>query len=160
MEQVIRNLKARTEYAKFLRDTATEMAKVAQNSQSGQIKPMAEEFLRFWVDFGVCRPVSNEEILRFVKLFSDELTLDHISSYPLFSLTGLSWRICINLCSSDQGRKGLEGEKEAIKAYGAAQEENSKDAESDADDNVSSALLNRANGILVCSENLKKKLMV
>ncbi|KAK1367084.1 Mitochondrial proton/calcium exchanger protein [Heracleum sosnowskyi] len=78
-EQVIRNLKARTEYAKFLRDTATEMAKVAQNSQSGQIKPMAEEFLRFWVDFRVCRPVSNEEIFRFVKLFSDELTLDHIS---------------------------------------------------------------------------------
>ncbi|KAK1383811.1 hypothetical protein POM88_021546 [Heracleum sosnowskyi] len=54
----------------------------------------------------------------------------------------------INLCSSDQGRKGLDGEKEAIKAYGAVQEENSKDAESDVGDNVSSALLNRANGML------------
>ncbi|KAK1367087.1 Mitochondrial proton/calcium exchanger protein [Heracleum sosnowskyi] len=364
-EQVIRNLKARTEYAKFLRDTATEMAKVAQNSQSGQIKPMAEEFLRFWVDFRVCRPVSNEEIFRFVKLFSDELTLDHISRpvmadmcksmgitpfgtdeylrfilreklksiknddkliqskgvealseaevrkacrergihvaeemqhqlrdwldlslnhavpsslliisrgfietkklkreeamlatlsslpYELIYLVGVVSLPCndpridkrrkieslklqekvikeeeekeipemkqsnaiqddvalkgmtiltpeqargrvmdeqeqlcelindattvlssalnvstecdnllrlfnkeINLCSSNQGRKGLEGEEEVINAYGAAQEANSKDAESDVGDNVSSALLNRANGML---QKLKKE---
>ncbi|KAL1803461.1 hypothetical protein ACET3Z_032108 [Daucus carota] len=36
----------------------------------------------------------------------------------------------------------------AIKAHGAAQEENSIDAESDIGDTVSSALLNRANGML------------
>lgn len=47
------------------------MAKVAQNSQGGHIKPMAEEFIRVWVEFGVCRPVSIEDIFQF--------TLDHVS---------------------------------------------------------------------------------
>ncbi|XP_017252593.2 uncharacterized protein LOC108223052 [Daucus carota subsp. sativus] len=78
-ERVMRHLKARTEYAKFLRETATEMDKVAQNSSNGHVRPLAEDFIRFWVDIGVCRPVSNEEILRFAKLFTDEHTLDHIS---------------------------------------------------------------------------------
>lgn len=42
-----------------------------------------------------------------------------------------------------EGKKGLEGEKEAIKAHGATQEENNIDAESDVGDTYSSALLNR-----------------
>lgn len=38
-----RKLKARIEYAKFLQDTAKEMAKEVQNSRSGEIKQTAED---------------------------------------------------------------------------------------------------------------------
>lgn len=38
-----RKLKARIEYAKFLQDTAREMAKEVQNSRSGDIKQTAED---------------------------------------------------------------------------------------------------------------------
>ena len=74
------------------------------------------------LQIGVCRPVSDEEILRFAKLFHDEHTLDHISrcdlqkfklnlflqfdmlsslllhdkhlQLPFVLFAGLSWRIC------------------------------------------------------------------
>ena len=46
----MRKLNARIEYAKFLQETAIEMAKVAQNSPSGHVGPTAEEFIRFWND--------------------------------------------------------------------------------------------------------------
>ena len=49
----------------------------------------------------------------------------------------------MNLYSSYQGSKDPEGEREAIKAYRASQEESGKDVELDVSDNVSSALLNR-----------------
>lgn len=38
-----RRLNARIEYAKFLQDTAKEMAKEVQNSRSGEIKKTAED---------------------------------------------------------------------------------------------------------------------
>lgn len=38
-----RKLKARIEYAKFLQDTAREMAKEVQNLRSGDIKQTAED---------------------------------------------------------------------------------------------------------------------
>lgn len=49
----------------------------------------------------------------------------------------------MNLYSSCQGSKDPEGEREALKANRAAQEEIGKDVELDFSDNVSSALLNR-----------------
>ncbi|XP_017252953.1 uncharacterized protein LOC108223292 isoform X2 [Daucus carota subsp. sativus] len=78
-ERVMRKLNARIEYAKFLQETAIEMAKVAQNSPSGHVGPTAEEFIRFWNDIKLDRPVPSEEIFRFARLFSDEHTLDHVS---------------------------------------------------------------------------------
>lgn len=42
-----RRLNARIEYAKFLQDTAKEMAKEVQNSRSGEIKKTAEDLDRF-----------------------------------------------------------------------------------------------------------------
>lgn len=104
-EALKRKLNARIEYAKFLQDTAKEMAKEVQNSRSGEIKKTAEdldEFLTrvrnrlatfpyspilsiFCYTCYLCLQlrtgarVSNEEILGFAKLFNDELTLDNIS---------------------------------------------------------------------------------
>lgn len=104
-----RKLKARIEYAKFLQDTAREMAKEVQNLRSGDIKQTAEDlddfvnkvsfqskyfhinfiilvlYLYFYEPIVILMQVrtgalvSNEEILGFAKLFNDELTLDNIS---------------------------------------------------------------------------------
>lgn len=46
-EALKRKLNARIEYAKFLQDTAKEMAKEVQNSRSGEIKKTAEDLDEF-----------------------------------------------------------------------------------------------------------------
>ncbi|TQD88535.1 hypothetical protein C1H46_025955 [Malus baccata] len=92
-EALKRRLKARIEYAKFLQDTAKEMAKEVQNSRSGEIKQTAEDLDEFLNKVRISVPmvrtgglVSNEEILGFAKLFNDELTLDNISRPRLVSM--------------------------------------------------------------------------
>ncbi|BBH08638.1 LETM1-like protein, partial [Prunus dulcis] len=78
-EALKRRLKARIEYAKFLQETAKEMAKEVQNSRSGETKQTAEDLDEFLNKVRTGARVSNEEILGFAKLFNDELTLDNIS---------------------------------------------------------------------------------
>ncbi|XP_048439915.1 mitochondrial proton/calcium exchanger protein-like [Pyrus x bretschneideri] len=85
-EALKRRLKARIEYAKFLQDTAKEMAKEVQNSRSGEIKQTAEDLDDFLNKVRTGGRVSNEEILGFAKLFNDELTLDNISRPRLVSM--------------------------------------------------------------------------
>jgi LETM1 and EF-hand domain-containing protein 1 len=46
-EALKRKLKARIEYAKFLQDTAKEMAKEVQTSRSGETKQTAEDLDEF-----------------------------------------------------------------------------------------------------------------
>ncbi|XP_061989654.1 uncharacterized protein LOC133708208 [Rosa rugosa] len=85
-EAMKRKLKARIEYAKFLQDTAKEMAKEVQNSRSGEIKQTAEDLDGFLSRLRTGAGVSNEEILGFAKLFNDELTLDNISRPRLVNM--------------------------------------------------------------------------
>lgn len=85
-EAMKRKLKARIEYAKFLQETATEMAKEVQNSRSGEIKQTAEDLDDFVNKVRTGALVSNEEILGFAKLFNDELTLDNISRPRLVNM--------------------------------------------------------------------------
>ncbi|KAL1806242.1 hypothetical protein ACET3Z_029310 [Daucus carota] len=85
-EAMKRKLKARIEYAKFLQDTAREMAKEVQNSRSGDIKQTAEDLDDFVNKVRTGALVSNEEILGFAKLFNDELTLDNISRPRLVNM--------------------------------------------------------------------------
>lgn len=85
-EALKRKLKARIEYAKFLQDTAREMAKEVQNSRSGEIKQTAEDLDEFVNKVRTGALVSNEEILGFAKLFNDELTLDNISRPRLVNM--------------------------------------------------------------------------
>ncbi|KAL6226070.1 hypothetical protein ACLB2K_000035 [Fragaria x ananassa] len=85
-EAMKRKLKARIEYAKFLQDTAKEMAKEVQNSRSGEIKQTAEDLDQFLNRLRTGAGVSNEEILGFAKLFNDELTLDNISRPRLVNM--------------------------------------------------------------------------
>lgn len=85
-EALKRRLKARIEYAKFLQETAKEMAKEVQNSRSGETKQTAEDLDEFLNKVRTGALVSNEEILGFAKLFNDELTLDNISRPRLVNM--------------------------------------------------------------------------
>ncbi|CAL8172827.1 unnamed protein product [Prunus armeniaca] len=85
-EALKRRLKARIEYAKFLQETAKEMAKEVQNSRSGETKQTAEDLDEFLNKVRTGARVSNEEILGFAKLFNDELTLDNISRPRLVNM--------------------------------------------------------------------------
>ncbi|KAF8693731.1 hypothetical protein HU200_039149 [Digitaria exilis] len=85
-EALKRKLKARMEYAKFLQDTAKEMAKEVQASRSGDIKQTAEDLDEFLNKVRRGERVSNDEILSFAKLFNDELTLDNMSRPRLVNM--------------------------------------------------------------------------
>ncbi|XP_039133456.1 mitochondrial proton/calcium exchanger protein-like [Dioscorea cayenensis subsp. rotundata] len=85
-EALKRKLNARIEYAKFLQDTAREMAKEVQNSHNGENKQTAEDLDEFLNKVRTGASVSNDEILNFAKLFNDELTLDSMSRPRLISM--------------------------------------------------------------------------
>ncbi|KAF7002390.1 hypothetical protein CFC21_017888 [Triticum aestivum] len=85
-EALKRKLKARMEYAKFLQDTAKEMAKEVQTSRSGDMKQTAEDLDKFLDKVRKGGHVPNEEILSFAKLFNDELTLDNINRSRLVNM--------------------------------------------------------------------------
>ncbi|ONK77286.1 uncharacterized protein A4U43_C02F4980 [Asparagus officinalis] len=85
-EALKRRLNARIEYAKFLQDTAKEMAKEVQLSHTGDIKQTAEDLDEFLNKVRTGANISNEEILSFAKLFNDELTLDNISRPRLINM--------------------------------------------------------------------------
>lgn len=85
-EALKRRLNARIEYAKFLQDTAKEMAKEVQLSRTGEIKQTAEDLDEFLSKVRTGANISNDEILNFAKLFNDELTLDNISRPRLINM--------------------------------------------------------------------------
>lgn len=85
-EALKRKLKARMEYAKFLQDTAKEMAKEVQTSRSGEMKQTAEDLDDFLDKVRKGEHVSNDEILSFAKLFNDELTLDNMNRARLVNM--------------------------------------------------------------------------
>lgn len=85
-EAMKRKLLARIEYAKFLQDTAKEMAKEVQISRSGDIKKTAKDLDDFLNRLRKGAGVTNDEILGFAKLFNDELTLDNINRPRLVNM--------------------------------------------------------------------------
>lgn len=76
-------LKLKLEMAKFLQQTLDEMALSAGGGQSKVAKDFAEFFHRVRSSG---QQASNEEILRFCKLFEDEITLDSLSRPQLTAL--------------------------------------------------------------------------
>ncbi|KAL1189561.1 hypothetical protein V5N11_029919 [Cardamine amara subsp. amara] len=85
-EALKRKLLARIEYAKFLQETAKEMAKEVKHSRTGDLKKTAEDLDEFLEKVRSGQIVQNDEILGFAKLFNDELTLDNISRPRLVSM--------------------------------------------------------------------------
>ncbi|CAN6836981.1 unnamed protein product [Brassica oleracea] len=94
-EALKRKLLARIEYAKFLQETAKEMAKEVKHSRTGEAKQTAEDLVRKG------RLVQNDEILGFAKLFNDELTLDNISRFVApFHLNLRDVLLCVHVLTS------------------------------------------------------------
>jgi LETM1 and EF-hand domain-containing protein 1 len=89
-----RKLLARIEYAKFLQETAREMAKEVKHSRTGEVKQTAEDLDEFLDKVRRGQIVHNDELLGFAKLFNDELTLDNISRLVVSFLFDLRDVLC------------------------------------------------------------------
>lgn len=77
------SLKVKLEMAKFLQQTLDEMSLKGNGHQSNTAKEFAEFFVKIRSSG---QHASNEEILRFSKLFEDEITLDSLSRPQLSAL--------------------------------------------------------------------------
>ncbi|XP_058805734.1 mitochondrial proton/calcium exchanger protein isoform X2 [Phymastichus coffea] len=76
-------LKVKIEMAKFLQKTLDEMAVQSSNHRSEKAKEFAEFFYKMRTSGTVA---TNEEIMKFSKLFEDEITLDSLSRQQLIAL--------------------------------------------------------------------------
>merc|ERR1719319_1004603 len=81
-----RALKAKLEYAKFLQQTLDEMGPAGQGHKSNS----ARDFVKFYETVKTKgATVSNAEILKFSKLFEDEITLDNMTRGQLSAICRL-----------------------------------------------------------------------
>ncbi|KAL4423518.1 hypothetical protein ABPG77_003651 [Micractinium sp. CCAP 211/92] len=85
-EEMKRRIGARMELARFLQDTVAEMASDMQSSRSGETATSAEELYQFMQRIRAGEDVPVNELLKFSKLFNDELTLDNLERVQLVSL--------------------------------------------------------------------------
>ncbi|PRW58330.1 LETM1 and EF-hand domain-containing mitochondrial [Chlorella sorokiniana] len=85
-EEMKRRIGARMELARFLQDTVAEMASDMQKRSSGETATSAEELYHFMQRIRAGEDVPVNELLRFSKLFNDELTLDNLERVQLVSL--------------------------------------------------------------------------
>lgn len=82
-DKLKQNLKVKLEMAKFLQETLDDMAVQHKDHYSQMAKEFSEWFQKVRTSG---EQVSNEEILKFSKLFQDEITLDSLSRSQLVAL--------------------------------------------------------------------------
>ena len=85
-EEMKRRIGARLEVARFLQDTVAEMASDMTNQKEGETQTSAAELYEFMKRVRAGAEVSPNELLKFAKLFNDELTLDNLERVQLVSL--------------------------------------------------------------------------
>ena len=85
-EELKRKLKAKIEVAKFLQDTVKVMAKGLKHSSSGVKREKADALYEFMNAVRSGKTVTNEQIVRFAKLFNDDFTLDNINRTQLVNM--------------------------------------------------------------------------
>jgi len=85
-EEMKRRIGARLEVAKFLQDTVAEMAGDITAHRSGDTRTSAAELYSFMQRVRAGENVNTSELLKFAKLFNDELTLDNLERVQLVSL--------------------------------------------------------------------------
>lgn len=85
-EEMKRRIGARLEVARFLQDTVAEMASDMRTSASGEKQTSAAELYEFMKRVRAGESVAPSELLKFAKLFNDELTLDNLERVQLVSL--------------------------------------------------------------------------
>lgn len=81
--KIKQNLKVKIEMAKFLQKTLDDMAPLDKDHRSKAAKDFSEFFSRVRSSGNLA---SNEEIIKFSKLFDDEITLDSLSRPQLLAL--------------------------------------------------------------------------
>lgn len=85
-DKIKQNLKVKLEMAKFLQETLDEMAVQHRDHNSELAKEFSEWFQKVRTSG---EQVSNEEIMKFSKLFEDEITLDSLTRSQLVALCRL-----------------------------------------------------------------------
>ncbi|KAL0485156.1 LETM1 and EF-hand domain-containing protein 1, mitochondrial [Acrasis kona] len=85
-DKLRRTLRARLELAKFLQDTLSLQANELKNSESAETVATAEELENFIEAVRRGEIVNNEDIIRFAKLFNNEITLDNVSRAQLVGM--------------------------------------------------------------------------
>eukprot|EP00741_Cyanophora_paradoxa_P008290 tig00001286_g8019.t1 len=85
-EEVKKQLKVKIEMAKVLQDTVVDMATVMKTQADEEKKKLAIEFSAFLEKVRRGYHVTNQDILKFAKLFKDELTLDNLSRHQLVAM--------------------------------------------------------------------------
>jgi len=85
-EELKRKLRARLELAKFLQDTVELMVVDLKKNKNAETVATAQELHRFISNIRDGQSVTNEDIVRFAKLFNDELTLDSIDRLQLIAM--------------------------------------------------------------------------
>uniref|UniRef100_A0A182P5R4 Mitochondrial proton/calcium exchanger protein n=1 Tax=Anopheles epiroticus TaxID=199890 RepID=A0A182P5R4_9DIPT len=83
-DKIKQNLKVKIEMAKFLQKTLDDMAVQNKDHRSQAAKDFSEFFTRIRTTENFT--ISNEEILKFSKLFEDEITLDSLTRQQLQAL--------------------------------------------------------------------------
>ncbi|KAK2079853.1 hypothetical protein QBZ16_002248 [Prototheca wickerhamii] len=82
-EELKRSITARLEVARFLQDTVSDMAADMQGASDEELRVSAAELYQFMQRVRAGASVSTAELLRFAKLFNDELTLDNLERVQL-----------------------------------------------------------------------------
>lgn len=85
-ERLKQTVKAKIAVAKFLQDTVSLMANDLKKNRSGETVATAEELKIFIDKVRLGEKVTNSDIVKFAKLFSDEITLDNISRPQLIAM--------------------------------------------------------------------------
>jgi len=85
-EEMKKKLKAKLEVARFLQDTVKVMAKGLKHSRSGVTRERADDLYVFMKKIRSGAQVTNDDILKFSKLFSDEFTLYQVNRAQLVNM--------------------------------------------------------------------------
>ena len=85
-EELKKKLKAKLEVARFLQDTVRMMAKGLKHSRSGVTRDRADELYVFMKKIRTGMKVTNDDILKFSKLFNDEFTLYQVNRAQLVNM--------------------------------------------------------------------------
>ena len=85
-EELKKKLKAKLEVARFLQDTVRMMAKGLKHSRSGVTRDRADDLYVFMKKIRSGAKVTNDDILKFSKLFNDEFTLYQVERAQLVNM--------------------------------------------------------------------------
>ena len=85
-EELKKKLKAKLEVARFLQDTVRMMAKGLKHSRSGVTRDRADDLYMFMKKIRTGAKVTNDDIMKFSKLFNDEFTLYQVNRAQLVNM--------------------------------------------------------------------------